>query len=206
MKKHRYFLIAIAALVLGIVVASQFTNRPARPEISATYLPGGKPVTEFSLVDSRGRPFDHDALEGRWSLLFFGYTYCPDVCPMTLNVMANAYRRIEEAGGETPQVVLVSVDPQRDTPERLAEYTGYFHPDFIGATGERDQIDRLTKSLGVAYAIHEDPDGDGQYLVDHSGMVFAINPNGDFQALFSDTFDAEQIAHDYLALRDTWTN
>lgn len=204
MRNTRLFLllaVGLLALIAGVVTASLVLGREpsSLADIQATHLPRGKPVAAFELETQRGERFDDADLKGRWSLLFFGYTNCPDVCPTTMASLGRAYESIEAQGGETPQVLFVGVDPARDR-ARLGDYVGYFHPRFTGLTGTPEQIARLTADLGIAYRLHADPDGDGQYAVDHSGLVLLINPKGEFQAFFRDTGDPQQLAADYLSI------
>ena len=131
----------------------------------------------------------------RWSLVFFGFTYCPDVCPLTLQKLASAQRTLSEDGVEPlPRIVLVSVDPERDTPEQLGAYLEGFRADAIGITGEIDEIRKLTNELGIFFEKRES-DGD-YYAVDHSSVVLVIDPEGRFHALFSSPHDTENFVHD----------
>jgi protein SCO1/2 len=198
------FIVGLLALLGGVVAASLLLGRGEQAtldNISATYLPGGKPVADFALTDHRGETFTEQDLRGRWSLMFFGFTNCPDVCPTTMATLSQAHDLIESRGGELPQVLFVGVDPQRDRPQ-LATYVGYFHERFAGLTGSAEQIAGLTRDLGIAYRIHADPDGDGQYGVDHSGLVLLINPQGQFQAFFRDPGDPQRLVDDYLQILD----
>ena len=144
---------------------------------AAYVLPVAASIPDFRLVDHRGQPFDRSRLQGHWSLLFFGYTYCPDVCPMTLQSLARVRKLLDADGesGEPPQMVFISVDPKRDTTERLAQYVAFFHPALVGATGEPEQIDRLTGAVGAFYRQAEGGTSD-DYRVDHTSSVFLIDP------------------------------
>lgn len=192
----------VLALLGGLWAASELTRpQGIRPEgLSATYLPGGKPLPEFRLITHSGEPLTLEDLKDQWTFLFFGYTSCPDVCPTTMAAMSQAWSRWQEAGlTEDTGVLFVSVDPRRDTPERLANYVPYFNPAFVGVTGSDAQLQQLTGSLGIAYARHEE--GGENYLVDHSAAVLLINPEGEFQALFRAPHRPPQLAEDYRRIR-----
>ena len=149
-------------------------------------LPVPLELPEFHLVDQRGEAFGPDRLAGRWSLLFFGYSYCPDVCPMTLQTLAQV-RRHMDAESQT-QLVFVSVDPERDTPQRLAEYVAYFDPALLGVTGEPDQIAALSDAAGAFHRKAERDDG-GDYLVDHTTSLFLVGPEVRVQAVLHEPED-----------------
>jgi protein SCO1/2 len=154
---------------------------PAEPFIEvardAYVLAQPEPLPAFSLAGHDGKPFDNAALRGRWTFLFFGFTHCPDVCPTTLAVFAEAFPKLEG----NARFVLVSVDPERDTPEALAKYLAAFHPAFLGATGD---IAALAESLGVVYAKVPGP-APGSYSVDHSSSVLLVDPQGRFYGVLA---------------------
>jgi len=179
------FIIAVAlaiALSAGVFVAIR-TQAPAAPA-SALVLPATNPVPEFSLLNQHGEAVDQAVFEGQWDLVFFGFTHCPDICPTTLQVLASAKKALAENGRQTlPRIVLVSVDPERDTPEILGEYVNYFGQGNLGLTGTLEEIRKLTGGLGIFF---EKQPGDGEnYAVDHSAAVLVIDPDGRFHSLFS---------------------
>lgn len=170
------------------------------PEIRGFVLPAPEALEPFALVDDTGQPFGREALEGGWSFLYFGYTYCPDVCPLTLVELASLKRSLEERCDDVDaRYYLVSVDPQRDTPERLHEYVRYFDADFRGVTGATDEIDKLVSQVGAFYELPEDRSGDA-YLVGHSSTVTVVDPDGNFHAVFTMPHQGEQMANDFAAL------
>ena len=198
----------LVAIVLGIALAAgiwaALSVAPA-PEIptSATVLPAGGQVPSFQLVDQAGSAIDETVFDGQWDLVFFGFTQCPDVCPITLNVLAAAQRELAESGVDPlPRIVLVSVDPERDTPETLARYIGSFGEDSLGITGDIDQIRRLTDGLGIFFEKRE-ADEDGYYVVDHSAAVLVIDPEGRFHSLFSSPHRIDNYVHDLPILMST---
>jgi protein SCO1/2 len=161
-------------------------------------------VAAFELEDHFGRPFDLSSLEGQWTLIYFGYTFCPDVCPTTLQVVGQAQRALADSeAAEALAYVFVSVDPERDTPERLAQYAPHFSPDMLGVTGDHPQLLTLSRPLGVIYAKVEGSDAEN-YLVDHSASLFLINPEAQLHAIFTSPHQAEEIADGFLRLRDSY--
>ncbi|WP_405240572.1 SCO family protein [Lentisalinibacter orientalis] len=154
------------------------------------------PIETFDLLDQTGASFSRDDLEGRWTLLFSGFTHCPDVCPTTLGILRAAQRGLDRS--QALRTVFVSVDPERDTPERLAEYLAWFDEDWVGLTGEREQLDRLLGSLQMAHV--RVPTGDGEYTVDHATAVALIDPLGRMAAYWRPPFDAAKLRDDLAAL------
>lgn len=196
MDSRKYFIIgvAICAIATGTWLSLE-VMRPAPVLQTATLLPAATELTEFSLLDQQGNSFTRDGFKGRWNLVFFGFTHCPDVCPITLQVLANAQKLLAaEAQGDLPRIVLVSVDPERDTPEVLAQYVSHFGDDTIGITGELDEVRKLTDGLGVFF--EKSAGDDENYSVDHSAVVIVVNPDGRFHALFGAPHEAENFAHD----------
>lgn len=180
----------VLAILLGMVSYTLLKpGTPDRAPVAGTLLNPPRPVAEFTLVDHTGQTFSREHLNGHWSLVFFGFTQCEGVCPMTLARLNQTVEQIEQA----PNVIFVSVDTKRDTREVLARYVGTFNDEFIGLTGDSAEIDKLTLSLMAPYTIT----GEGpNYRVDHSSAVFLINPDGYFTALFSAPIDAMILAED----------
>lgn len=133
-------------------------------------------ISDFKLVLPDLAVFNQNNLRGKWSLLFIGYTNCPDVCPTTLTDLTNIYNKIAANLQEQTQVIFLSVDPERDTPEHLGQYISYFNDDFVAITGDKLEIDKLVRTLGGVYAVNKS-EGDF-YTVDHSARIFLINPLG----------------------------
>lgn len=185
--------VVAAALAAGIVVALKMQT-PSVPR-SALLLNPPNPVPEFGLVDQHGNPIDETVFRGQWDLVFFGFTHCPDICPTTLQVLATAKKELENRGqSPLPRIVLVSVDPERDTPEILGQYVDYFGEGNLGITGTLEEVTKLTSGLGI-YFQKQPGDGDN-YGVDHSAAVLAIDPDGGFHALFSSPHVVENYVHD----------
>lgn len=190
-----YTAVAFVAALIGLLVANLTTG--SRQVQNALVLPQPRAVAEFSLIDHDGQPFVRDDFAGRWTLVFFGFTNCPDVCPTTLQTLAMVSAELTDMPPELqPAVIMVSVDPGRDTVETMATYVPYFDPGFTGVTGEIEQIDALARSIGVAHAITQESD-DGSYGVEHTASVFLMGPDAALAAVFSSPHMAQGIADDY---------
>jgi len=161
-------------------------------------------ISEFELTDQYGEPFTQEWLKGKWSLLFFGYTYCPDICPITMATIRQFEEILKgtEAEGQT-QVAMISVDPERDTPEKLRAYVEFFDDDYIGATDEFIKVFTLARQLNIAFGYQPVGD-DGSYLVNHSGEIVLINPNGHFHGMFKIPHDPEKMARTFRSVLSTW--
>jgi protein SCO1/2 len=192
-------LVAALAALAGMWLARE---RPAeRLELEhATVLPAPRALPDFALTDHTGAPFGPEQLNGGWHVLFFGFTHCPDVCPSTLATLSAARRQLTDLpAGERPSVVLVSVDPGRDTVERLAEYVAFFDPEFVGVTGDPEALEALTRQLGVAVMVGE-PDDSGNYAIDHTATLFLVDPQGRMAAVFGMPHTPDGIAQDYRSI------
>jgi protein SCO1/2 len=142
------------------------------------WYPMPRALSEFTINKHTGENFSNSDLEGKWTLAFVGYTFCPDICPVTLAELNKIYPQLKKMEGESPlQIWFLSVDPKRDTVERLNEYINYFNPDFIATTGPHEQLFPLVRSMGMMYSMSESTDNPN-YLVDHSASIVVINPNG----------------------------
>ncbi|PUB88358.1 MAG: hypothetical protein DBP01_12095, partial [gamma proteobacterium symbiont of Ctena orbiculata] len=141
-----------------------------------------------------------------FSFMSFGYTYCPDICPTTMSLFAEMHNRIQAQKSTKPyQVTFVSVDPERDSLERLSEYVTYFDPSFVGATGPEEALQALTKPLGILYRRVETEDSAMGYVMDHSASIILVDPQGRFHAYFSPPHDAEKMANDFIAISSLTT-
>ena len=200
-------LIVLVALMLAIPRPERAPVSPADagaiPTENATVYTPPRPLPDFELTDVDGRPFTKASFEDRFSLVFFGFTNCPDVCPITLQVLAAAVERLEaDAPDAVPTVVFVSVDPFRDTPERIRAYLSGFDPSFEGVTGPDERLEPLLRALGVHVEKHEHH-GE-QYNVVHSGVVFFVGPRAEVLAISSPPNKPSAIASDYLAVRNAY--
>ena len=188
-------------LLAAVLLAA--CSKPEPPQLSqGTLLPSAKPVTDFQLTDHRGQPFTLENIRDIWTFAFFGYTHCPDVCPTSMAILAQVQRKLEHQDGlgKLPQVVFVSVDPERDTTALLSQFVPYFHPGFIGASGDQQNTLSLTRQLGILYGKAGDSAADN-YLVDHSAAIILLDPDGAFRAVFGVPHDADLITNDFLAIK-----
>jgi protein SCO1 len=195
-------IVAIVAVASGILSARWLLGHQAGagPAVAtATLLMPPRPMPPLALVDQDNRPFGAERLHGGWSFVFFGFTSCPDVCPVTMSALAQTRRLLADLPEPMrPRVVMISVDPERDTPERLATYVKAFDPAFVGATGTKPAIDELAQRLGVLVATR--PLDGNTYTVDHTTSVFLVGPDGALRALFSAPHEPDKIAADYRRL------
>ena len=166
-------------------------------ELHTTLLyPNPRPIPAFELDRSDGSKFGLDQLRGRWTLLFIGFTHCPDVCPTTLSTLASASKRLTST---TPvQILFVSVDPERDSPQRTGEYAAFFDPNIIAATADHDRLEPFTRNLGLVYSVAE-RNGDN-YNVDHSASISLINPKAQLVGLIRPPHGAKNLAEDVNAV------
>jgi len=203
------FLTAIVALSsgLGVYLLKQpqgVDNAALQPLLQAsTLLPAGfKSLPDMTMTDQDGAPFGRDRFQGDWHMLFFGYTHCPDVCPITMTVMDKVVQNLSAQSAASPlKVTFVSVDPQRDTPEHLKKYMAFFNPDFIGLTPDPKTLPTLSTELGVVYQRMENPHNPQGYLMDHTASLMLASPDGQIVALFSAPHDPEKIAADVALIR-----
>ena len=190
--KLRIFLltaIALLALVLGYLVAA--LTRPTPPLNQATpnfSLDGG-----FNLVDETGQLVTQDNYTGKFRLVYFGFTFCPDVCPMQLEVVSRALD-IAKISPDWLTTLFITLDPERDRPEDMAIYTDNFHKNIIGLTGSLDQIQQAAKAYKVYFQKVSDPETTGGYTVDHSSIVFLMGPDNNYRQHFTHRDSAEDIA------------
>ena len=182
-------LIAFVALVFGVVVAINIAPPSAdRQTQHVSLYPQARALPNFQLIDHNNQPFTSAKLIGHWSLVFVGYTYCPDICPTTLADLKNVYPELQKIPTDSPiQVILLSVDPKRDTSERLNDYINFFHSDFIAVSGEHSQLFPLVRAMGMMYSMSESTDNPN-YLVDHSSSVVVVSPKAQVIGRFKPEF------------------
>ena len=175
----------IATFILGCSSKS--------PEYS-TVLTKPIKLDEFMLTADDDSVFSNQSLKDKWSLLFFGYTHCPDVCPLTLHQLAQANKELADKLDSTPDIIMVSVDPDRDTSEILQKYVRSFGENVSGVTGKNEELDKLTSQLGIFYNANKH-EGEN-YSVNHSAAVILINKNAEFHAVFSAPHSIEHFVSD----------
>jgi protein SCO1 len=201
---NRYWIsvgaIALAAVLAGVYVA-RLVSRPAVPALEAgTVLPTPRVLSNFELVDTQGAKASPASLRGHPALVFFGFTHCPDVCPTTLALLANVQKQAAIPG---LKVALITVDPERDTPEVLGRYISSFGGDLIGLTGTAPAIVAVSKSFGVAWNRVEL--GGGNYSMDHSATVFALDANARIVAVFTPPLSSAALTRDVVKLAPALT-
>lgn len=184
----------------GVWAARQSLQTPATVALATgTPLAPPRELPEFSLVSHRGEPFAREGLNGQWTLMFFGFTHCPGVCPTTLATLVEVRKQLHELEASAqPRIVLVSVDPERDTPEEMARYVAQFDPSVIGLTGPSEAVGAFASSLGIAHrkvAMNGD-----EYMVDHSAVVLLLDPQARQAAVFSPPHRADELVADYLRM------
>jgi len=191
---------------IGVMLAASLLKPPAKEiplELRAVMRPEPVPLLPFSLTDQQQRPFTQADLKGRWSFLFFGYTWCPDICPTTLATLTRMTEQLYDEGidPEDVSIIFVSVDPPRDTPEVLARYMAYFNEDFTGLTGEAGEIYDFARQFGVAYFREQERSRD-EYLLSHTSSIFLVDPQARLLAAFSPPHDPAVIASLFTQIKD----
>ena len=197
--------LAILAAGTGFYVSlkqsqnQQQANIPTTPNIEGLFWPKPKQMNDFNTLDHNGTKFGVEQLTGKWSFIFFGYTHCPDVCPITMSVMADVYQKLMNEHKDI-QTIFASVDPDRDTTEKLAQYVSYFNEDFIGLGGDKEKVDSLTKQIGVAYYLNNAEQKE-DYLVDHSASIFLFDPKARMIGKLSAPHESNKIIKQFTDIR-----
>ncbi len=213
--KTALIILAIVSFVFFFFIyqVSQ-TNKAVDPR-ELTDLKASKIYPKFkqlmmpAMTDHNGQAFDLNRFTNKWSFVFFGYTSCPDICPTTLAVFNQVYGQLPEKIKPDTQIVLMTVDPERDTVEKLEQYVPFFHQDFIGVTATVENMDFFARQLGAVFVKSPDKENPENYLMDHTVKVFLINPNGERFAIISPehqagvghAFDGSAILDDYVRIR-----
>jgi protein SCO1/2 len=203
----RWFVLLVfmgAAFVSGLLVYPVLQRSVATPDTRApgVFWPDGNPLAAFTLTDQRQQPFTLANLEGKWTFLFFGYTNCPDVCPATLAVLKAVREELVATGNEVDnlQVALVSVDPARDSRQRLGAYVEHFDETFLGLRGTEAQISYLARQVGAIH-FRGEPDENGFYTVDHTTSILLIDPQARLVAALPAPHEPGHIAAQVGAMR-----
>lgn len=186
----------------GIIGLLVFQWQPPSSALPGVLWPSPKPLQPFSLTDQHQQPFTLERLKGKWSFLFFGYTYCPDICPTALSTLKIVDEGLKQK--LTPplntQMVFVSVDPQRDTPDKLAQYVAYFNKEFLGVTGKVEEIDNLVRQVGAGY-MKQPGNSENEYQINHTATFFLIDPEGRLVAGFSPPQVPDTVVSQFLQIR-----
>jgi len=190
-------LFTISILYFGVI---QKKHERAAIKIEGVVLPEAKPVAAFHFQDQLGQPFSNQNLKDHWSLLFFGFTNCGFVCPTTLTELNKMIKVLQQEipDNQIPQVILVTVDPERDTVKRLREYVAAFNADFKAIRADLEATEQFENALHIsAVKMQADGTSDDQYMINHSAEILLINPEGNIQAYFSYPHKADQMVKDY---------
>ena len=190
----RFGLVAALAAAIGLAAGLVLLQPRAVSIESGTLLTPARTLPAFALTDEQGAPFTNASLKGHWTILFAGFTTCPDICPATLTLMKSV---IDGMGteGDKVRMLLLSVDPERDTPERLKGYVQYFDPRFKGATGPNEQLDRLARAMSFVYTKVPGATPES-YTMDHSAALMLINPDGELAGFFTAPHRREALVSD----------
>ncbi|MBX2836597.1 MAG: SCO family protein [Gammaproteobacteria bacterium] len=209
--KIKTLLPAIVASVIGLSVGMYFGTRSTSTELdyadiqnslkNSTVLPiDFKTVPEFSLLQGPDTPIDQTSLSGQWNVVVFGFTHCPDICPIALSTMKAVVEELKDTETPKPQVMFVTVDPNRDTPEVLSQYVTYFNDEFIPVSGSLADITYLIRELGVVASYTADKDDPSIYTVDHSTSMYLIDPEHRVRAKLDAPHTVDDVLADYKTL------
>lgn len=198
-------LLAFIGLVLGLFVSQQVHIHKGKhvDQFHGTFLDKPRAVQPFSLTGTDNRAFDNTSLQGHWTMVFFGFTSCGAICPTTMAELGKMYRLLEEKGvKKLPQVVMVSVDPTRDSLDKLDNYVKAFNTNFSGARGDEETVKIMAQEMGIAYAkiMLRDSEDKQNYDIEHTGTIMLFNPKGELSAFFTTPHQAPLLAKDYLLL------
>ena len=195
---------ALIAMLVGLFIAG--LNKPrilsdSELKNNGVFLfENPRSFKAFSLTDYNKEAFTPEKLLGKWSLVFFGFTYCPDICPTTMALLNRFYGEQQFGDfGDDLQIVMVSVDPARDTPEKLYDYVRFFNKDFVGVTGEFLDLHRFATQLNIPF--NKAPGGGENYTVEHSGNVAIINPRGHYVGFFRSPLELPKLTASYQSIR-----
>lgn len=189
-------LVALLAVVLPAALGIWLVGRLRPPELHGTVMQTSEAAADFTLTGTDGQPVSLSDLRGKWTALYFGYSFCPDVCPTTLadlNSMTNALGR----RADDMQVVFISLDPKRDTPERVGKYVSFFNPSFKGMTGSTETVDAAATQFGIFHEQRQ-VEGASGYLIDHTSTVLVLDPDGRMRIVFPYGVSGADMAADLL--------
>lgn len=194
------FLVLGAGCFFGLFVFQHWQTTQFRQNLHATALTSARDIPDFKMVGVDEHAFANPQLKGQWTWMFFGFTRCPELCPTTMNKLAKAYQKLQKEGVDTlPHVVMITLDPARDSLSRLKEYVHAFDPHFYGARGDEQGVKALAAQFGIAYARVQSSQSEQKqaYTIEHSGAVMVINPEGKLQAFFNPPYTVNQLVHDH---------
>jgi len=199
--------VAIVAMSAGLWLAQSTNTNEAllsAPRIQGAIYPTEKIIKPFKLVNHLGNKFTNEDLTGHWSIVFVGYTHCPDICPTTLTLMSEVHRELSSQKINPPHVIFLTIDPERDTPEIMNSYIEYFNAEFTGLTGLPENIEKFTKNLNAVYRKAPGLGGEiskDDYLMDHSSALMLINPRGNLQSILTAPHTLGNIIDSFIKSR-----
>ena len=186
--------LALIMVCFTVLACSPQQQQSVQEFDNVLIYPKTKLLPEFKLTDQFGDEFDNSQLQGKWTLFFIGYTYCPDICPTTLMDLNRIYPQLQQLS-QPVQVVLITADPARDNSERLKEYIGFFNPKFKAVRAEHTELFPFSRALNLVYAVSDSKQDD--YLVNHSASLSLVNPAGELQAIIKPDFSAKPAQIDF---------
>ena len=203
---------AVIAMSAGLWLAqnSKTDSSPITvPNIQGAIYPSAKTIKPFTLINHKGTEFNNNNLNGHWSIIFVGYTHCPDVCPTTLSLMSAVHKELSQQKIQPPNVIFLSIDPERDTAEIMNSYVEYFNPEFTGVTGSLKVIEKLSRDLNAVYRKSPGLSGEitkDEYLMDHSSALMLVNPNGSLQSILTAPHTQENIIDSLIKSQDYYNS
>lgn len=204
MNKGSIVILTTLVAALGLASYHLAASRQQQADVPATLMgtlwPEPRPLSQFRLSDHTGAAFGPEELRGQWTLMFFGYASCPDICPTTMLTLRGVVDALAASGAGLPRVVLVTVDPDRDDAATLGEYVAYFNEDFLGVRGEEGQLQALARQIGAMYE-RGTPDVNGNYEVAHNASIFLVDPEARMHAAFSPPHKSADIADKLVEIR-----
>ena len=207
MKKMTLVAVVTIGLVAGIAAGVAMRINPETQELvlsSATLLSKPRLLPDFSLTTANATVINNETLKQQWTLVFFGFTNCPDICPTTLATLSRVIKLLGTPKNSLqPKILFVSVDPMRDTPEMIQDYVKFFNPSFEGATADTQTLQLLTRAMNVAYGYRPTENVD-EYTVDHTSAVLLLNPEANLHALFTTPHKAGEMAADVRTMIDAY--
>ena len=183
-----WFVCVLGLVALAVLVGPKFLAAPPHNTQTGKALIGG----DFTLIDGTGKPLSDSAFRGRYMLVYFGFTHCPDICPTTLLVMTNALKKLGDLSREIVPI-FISLDPERDTPEIVSTYVQNFSPNLVGLTGSKKQITQVADNYKVYFKKVKVKNSALGYMVDHSGFIYLMGPDGNYVAHFDHTLSEQAL-------------
>jgi len=191
---------AIVSVILGVFFAKTWSNQEPEYQYKGTVLSEGRNLKPFDFPTTDSKHFSSKTVKGHWTFVFYGFTHCQMMCPTAMNELRQVYRKLQESEVKNlPEVVMVTIDPERDSVKRMREYVKGFNPKFVGAVGTKQQVVTMTREVGIAFekVKSRDVSKTGDYDMQHSGAILVLNPKGKLQAFFNWPHKVDDIVEDY---------